>query len=315
MTNMSSAQPALARSAPAALEVCDIRKAFNGTVAVKDLSFAVPAGSIYGLLGPNGAGKTTTIRMLLDIILPDSGTVHLFGEPFKRQALLRVGYLPEERGLYKKMKVGEILIFLGLLRGLNRSQARQRTAEWMERLEMSDWETKKVEELSKGMQQKVQFAATLLHDPDLIILDEPFAGLDPVNTAMLKDVMLELKRRGKTIIFSTHRMEQVERLCESICLVNRGERVLEGNLREIRRRFGRNTILAEVEGDWQFVRDLTGVREAQDTGNQVEIKLFPSADPQQILSALVVRVRVNRFEVTEPSLEEIFISSVGRVEA
>ena len=284
-------------------------------VAVKDLSFAVPAGSIYGLLGPNGAGKTTTIRMLLDIILPDSGTVNLFGEPFQRQALLRVGYLPEERGLYKKMKVGEILIFLGLLRGLNRGQARQRTAEWMERLEMSDWETKKVEELSKGMQQKVQFAATLLHDPDLIILDEPFAGLDPVNTAMLKDVMLELKRRGKTIIFSTHRMEQVERLCEAICLVNRGERVLEGNLREIRRRFGRNTILAEVEGDWQFVRDLTGVREAQDTGNQVEIKLFPSADPQQVLSALVNRLRVNRFEVTEPSLEEIFISSVGKVEA
>jgi ABC-2 type transport system ATP-binding protein len=312
---MSSAQPALPRLAPAALEVCAIRKAFNGMVAVKDLSFAVPAGSIYGLLGPNGAGKTTTIRMLLDIILPDSGTVNLFGEPFQRQALLRVGYLPEERGLYKKMKVGEILIFLGLLRGLNRGQARQRTAEWMERLEMSDWETKKVEELSKGMQQKVQFAATLLHDPDLIILDEPFAGLDPVNTAMLKDVMLELKRRGKTIIFSTHRMEQVERLCEAICLVNRGERVLEGNLREIRRRFGRNTILAEVEGDWQFVRDLTGVREAQDTGNQVEIKLFPSADPQQVLSALVNRLRVNRFEVTEPSLEEIFISSVGKVEA
>jgi len=312
---MSSAQPALARLAPAALEVCAIGKAFNGTVAVKDLSFAVPAGSIYGLLGPNGAGKTTTIRMLLDIILPDSGTVHLFGEPFKRQALLRVGYLPEERGLYKKMKVGDTLIFLGLLRGLNRGQAQQRAAEWMRRLDMSGWEAKKVEELSKGMQQKVQFAATLLHDPDLIILDEPFAGLDPVNTAMLKDVMLELKRRGKTIIFSTHRMEQVERLCEAICLVNRGERVLEGNLREIRRRFGRNTILAELEGDWQFVRGLPGVRDARDTGNQVEIKLLPSADAQQILSALINRLRVNRFEVTEPSLEEIFISSVGKVEA
>ena len=296
---------------PAALEVSAIRKAFNGTLAVKDLSFEVSEGMIYGLLGPNGAGKTTTIRMLLDIIIPDSGAVRLFGQPFQRAALRRVGYLPEERGLYRKMKVGEVLVFLALLRGLDRAQARRRVDEWMDRLEMAGWAQKKVEELSKGMQQKVQFAATLLHDPDLVILDEPFAGLDPVNTAMLKDQMLELKRSGKTIIFSTHRMEQVEKLCESICLVNRGERVLEGNLREIRGSFGRDTILAGLEGDWQFVRQVEGVREVLDTGNLVEIKLLPGADPQRILAALVERVRVNRFEVAEPSLEEIFIRSVG----
>ncbi len=300
---------------PPALEVQAIRKAFNGTLAVKDLSFEVAAGKIYGLLGPNGAGKTTTLRMLLDIIIPDSGSVRLFGAPFHRSALRRVGYLPEERGLYRKMKVGEMLTFLARLRGLDGAEARRRTAEWMARLEMGGWEPKKVEELSRGMQQKVQFAATLLHDPDLVILDEPFSGLDPVNAAMLKDQMLELKRRGKTIIFSTHRMEQVEKLCEAICLVNRGEQILEGNLREIRRRFGRNTILAELEGDWQFLREVEGVREARDTGNQVEIKLLPGADPQGLLAALVGRVRVNRFEVTEPSLEEIFIRSVGKVEA
>jgi ABC-2 type transport system ATP-binding protein len=315
MALMPSAQPALARPAPISVQVSAICKSFNATEAVKDLSFAVPAGSIYGLLGPNGAGKTTTIRMLLDIIIPDSGTVQLFGAPFQRAALLRVGYLPEERGLYKRMKVSDVLVFLGMLRGLERGPSEARTAQWMERLEMTGWESKKVEELSKGMQQKVQFAAALLHDPDLVILDEPFAGLDPVNTAMLKDVMLELKREGKTIIFSTHRMEQVEKLCESICLVNRGERVLEGNLREIRRGFGRNTILTEVEGDWRFIGQFPGVREAVDTGNQVEIKLLPTADPQQVLAALIARLRVNRFEVTEPSLEQIFIRSVGKVEA
>ncbi len=302
-------------SAPVALEVCSIRKVFNDTVAVDDLSFAVPAAAIYGLLGPNGAGKTTTIRMMLDILVPDSGSVRLFGEPFRREALRRVGYLPEERGLYKKMKVGEMLVFLAQLRGLSRPQSERSVGEWMGRLEMSGWGRKKVEELSKGMQQKVQFAATLLHDPDVVVLDEPFAGLDPVNTVMLKEVMLELKRKGKTVVFSTHQMEQVEKLCEGICLVNRGRSVLEGNLREIRRSFGRNTIRAELEGDWQFLRALEGVRDVVDAGNQVEIKLLPGADPQRILAGLIGRVRVNSFEVTEPSLEEIFIRSVGKVEA
>lgn len=305
----------LAATTPAALEVSHISKSFNGQSAVNDLSFAVSEGSIYGLLGPNGAGKTTTLRMLLDIIVPDSGAVILFGQPFRREALMRVGYLPEERGLYKKMKVGEMLLFLGLVRGLNRGAARAAVTLWISRLEMAGWEKKKVEELSKGMQQKVQFAATLLHDPDLIILDEPFTGLDPVNTAMLKDVMLDLKRHGKTIIFSTHRMEQVEKLCEGICLVNRGRRVLEGNLREIKHSFGRNTVVADVEGDGSFLRQLDGVREVVETGNSLEIKLLPGTDTQAVLEAMTSRLRISRFVVTEPSLEEIFIQAVGKVEA
>ncbi len=312
---MSSATVPAIQPAVAALEVSSIRKSFNTTVAVDGLSFTVNRGTIYGLLGPNGAGKTTTIRMLLNIIIPDSGTVRLFGEPFHRKHLTRIGYLPEERGLYKKMKVREMLVFLGQLRGLSRSGAQQRTERWMQRLEMTGWGLKKVEELSKGMQQKVQFAAALLHDPDLVILDEPFAGLDPVNVVMLKEVMLEMKRAGKTVIFSTHQMEQVERLCESICLVNRGRPVLQGNLREIRRSFGRNSVLAELEGDWQFLRNVDGVRDVADKGNLVEIKLLPNADSQVVLSSLVNRVRVTRFEVTEPSLEEIFVVSVGKVDA
>jgi ABC-2 type transport system ATP-binding protein len=298
-----------------ALEVSHVAKSFNGSRAVNDLSFTVQQGTIYGLLGPNGAGKTTTIRMLMDIIMPDSGSVSVFGNAFHRDVLRRIGYLPEERGLYRKMKVPEMLQFLALIRGLDRPAAKRATEHWMARLKMEGWENKKVEELSKGMQQKVQFAATLLHDPDLIILDEPFSGLDPVNAAMLKEVMLELERDGKTIIFSTHQMEQVERLCDAICLVNRGQSVLQGNLREIKRGFGANTIMARIEGDWSFLRETAGVRDVVDTGNFIQVKLHPGADSQAVLAAMIPRLRVSHFELTEPSLEEIFILAVGRVEA
>ena len=221
--------------------------------------------------------------MLMDIIIPDSGSVTLFGEPFHRELLKRVGYLPEERGLYKKMKVKDMLVFLGLIRGLDRPQAARATDQWMQRLEITDWSQKKVEECSKGMQQKVQFAATLLHDPDLIILDEPFAGLDPVNTVMLQEVMMDLERKGKTIIFSTHRMEQVERLCDAICLVNRGAAVMQGNLRDIKRGFGTNTILTRVDGDTQFMSSLPGVRDVVHSSNFTQIKMQPGADSQAIL--------------------------------
>src|SRR6266404_5749436 len=289
---------------PSALEVKHVAKSFGGKPAVNDLSFTVPQGCIYGLLGPNGAGKTTTIRMLMDILLPDSGDVNLFGEPFRRELLLRVGYLPEERGLYKKMQIKDMLIFLGLIRGLERPQSVRAVELWMDRLEITDWSAKKVEECSKGMQQKVQFAATLLHDPDLIILDEPFAGLDPVNSVMLQEVMLDLERKGKTIIFSTHRMEQVEKLCDAICLVNRGQAVLQGNLREIKRGFGTNTILARVEGDSDFLPTLPGVRDVVNTGNYLQVKMQPGTDSQAILHAMAGRLRVSHFELTEPSLEE-----------
>jgi ABC-2 type transport system ATP-binding protein len=299
----------------AAVEVSHISKSFGEAQAVQDLSFTVPRGMIYGLLGPNGAGKTTTIRMLMDIIGPDSGTVSLFGQPFRREALGRVGYLPEERGLYRKMKVRDVLVFLGLIRGLERPAAERAVDSWMQRLDMSDWAGKKIEELSKGMQQKVQFAGTLLHDPELIILDEPFSGLDPVNTAMLKDVMLDLEREGKTIIFSTHRMDTVEKLCDAICLVNKGHSVLQGNLREIKRGFGSNTILAGVEGDWSFLEGFPGVASVLSTGNFIQIKLQTGADPQGVLAALVARLKVTHFELTDPSLEDIFIMAVGKVEA
>lgn len=298
-----------------ALEVSRIAKTFGDYRAVNDLSFTVPQGSIYGLLGPNGAGKTTTIRMLMDIIVPDSGKVSFFGEPFTRNHLCRVGYLPEERGLYKKMKTRDMLIFLGMIRGLDRTHAIRETVAWMERLEMVGWDDKKIEELSKGMQQKVQFAATLMHNPDLIILDEPFTGLDPVNSAMFQEVMLDLERKGKTIIFSTHRMEQVERLCDAICLVNRGQAVLQGNLREIKRGFGSNTIMTRVEGDHAFLADLPGVKDVVNTGNFLQIKMQPGTDSQAILRVMVDKLTISHFELTEPSLEEIFIMAVGKVQA
>jgi ABC-2 type transport system ATP-binding protein len=298
-----------------ALEVTRIAKTFGDYRAVNDLSFVVPQGSIYGLLGPNGAGKTTTIRMLMDIIVPDSGGVSFFGEKFRREHLCRVGYLPEERGLYKKMKTKEMLIFLGQIRGLDRASSVRETEVWMKRLEMTGWDDKKIEELSKGMQQKVQFAATLMHKPDLIILDEPFTGLDPVNSAMFTEVMLDLERQGRTIIFSTHRMEQVERLCDAICLVNRGQAILQGNLREIKRGFGSNTITVGVEGDHAFLSELPGVREVVNTGNFLQIKMESGTDPQAILRAMVGRLAITHFELTEPSLEEIFIMAVGKVDA
>src|SRR3990172_13106086 len=203
-----------------AVHLDKVRKTYDHFVAVDDLSFRIAQGAIFGLLGPNGAGKTSTLRMMIGITAPDSGTVNLFGEAFRRQHLRRVGYLPEERGLYKKMKVHEFLVFLAEGRGVSAAEAGRRAQQWCERLEIAEWLPKKVEELSKGMQQKIQFIAALLHEPELIIMDEPFGGLDPVNTSLLKDVLLELKQRGRTILFSTHRMDQVEKLCDAICLVN-----------------------------------------------------------------------------------------------
>jgi ABC-2 type transport system ATP-binding protein len=267
------------------------------------------------LLGPNGAGKTSTIRMMIGITAPDAGSVNLFGKPFERKSLQRVGYLPEERGLYKKMKVLDQLVFLGQLHGLDASVARQRAVTWCERLEIAGWLRKKVEELSKGMQQKIQFIATLLHDPDLIIMDEPFGGLDPVNAALLKDVLLELKQKGKTILFSTHRMDQVEKLCDSICLINRGRSVLQGELKQIKAQYGKNNVQIEYEGDGNFLQQTQLVGSYNNYGNYVEVRLAPGADPQMLLRALAEHSRVSKFELMEPSLEEIFIEKVGKTYA
>jgi ABC-2 type transport system ATP-binding protein len=297
------------------LELRHVTKRYDKFVAVDDLSLTIETGSVFGLLGPNGAGKTSTIRMMMGITMPDSGEVIVFGEPYRRAHLDRIGYLPEERGLYKKMKLVEQLVFLGELKGVSAAEANRRACQWCERLELGMWMDKKVEELSKGMQQKVQFIAGILHDPEFLILDEPFAGLDPANAVVLKDVLLELKKAGKTILFSTHRMDQVERLCDSICLVNKGKAVLEGELREIKARFGRNHVQMEYEGDGDFLQQTQLVQSFNNYGNYVEVRLAPGADAQELLKMAASRSRLNRFELMEPSLEEIFIATVGKQNA
>jgi ABC-2 type transport system ATP-binding protein len=282
---------------------------------VRDLSLSIEAGQMFGLLGPNGAGKTSSIRMMMGITMPDSGTVKLFGKLFDRTSLERVGYLPEERGLYKKMKVLEQLVFFGQLHGLTASDAEKRATAWAKRLDIDEALPKKTEELSKGMQQKVQFIAALLHDPDLIIMDEPFAGLDPANVVLLKDVLLEMKQAGRTILFSTHRMDQVERLCDAICLINHGRSVLEGNLEQIRSSYGRRDVQLEYEGGSEFLEDKELVQSFNNYGKYVEVRLRPGVDPQRLLREAAARARLNKFELTEPSLEQIFIEVVGKTDA
>src|ERR1700727_1186360 len=224
------------------VELAGVTKAYDQKIAVNNLSLSIEAGQMFGLLGPNGAGKTSSIRMIIGITIPDSGTVSLFGKPFDRQSLERVGYLPEERGLYKKMKVLEQLVFFGELHGLTAAEARKRATDWAKRLDIDEALPKKTEELSKGMQQKIQFIGSLLHDPGLIVMDEPFSGLDPVNAKLLEQTLLELKDQGKAIVFSTHRMDQVEKLCDSICLINKGQSVLSGRVREIKSRYPRDRV-------------------------------------------------------------------------
>jgi ABC-2 type transport system ATP-binding protein len=297
------------------IELEKVRKSYGQFIAVDDLSFRIEQGSVFGLLGPNGAGKTSTIRMMIGITAPDSGVIRVLGQPFDRKCLDKVGYLPEERGLYKKMKMLDQLIFLGELHGMTAADARQKAIEWCRRLEISEKLTSKVEELSKGMQQKIQFIAALLHDPDFIIMDEPFAGLDPVNSDLLKNVLLDMKKQGKTILFSTHRMDQVEKLCDSICLINKGKLVLVGDLKQVKARYGKNNIQIGYDGDGAFLEHNTLVRSFNDYGNYVELRLAPGADPQQLLRMVAERSRVSRFELMEPSLEEIFIEVVGKADA
>jgi ABC-2 type transport system ATP-binding protein len=297
------------------IELTRVCKSYDQFVAVNDLSFSIEQGSVFGLLGPNGAGKTSTIRMMIGITVPDSGSIQLFGKPFERKSLHRVGYLPEERGLYKKMKIIEQLIFLGELHGMTAAAARTAALDWSRRLEIDAWLQKKVEELSKGMQQKIQFIAALLHDPDFIIMDEPFFGLDPVNATLLKDVLLDLKKKGKTILFSTHRMDQVEKLCDSICLINKGAAVLQGDLKAIKARYGKNNVQIEYEGNGDFLERNPLVSAYNNYGNYVEVRLAPGADAQQLLRMVADRSRVNKFELMEPSLEEIFINTVGKTNA
>jgi len=292
------------------VELRTIRKVYGSKIAVEGLTLNIEPGTMFGLLGPNGSGKTTSIRMMIGMTVPDSGSVNLFGKPFERTALHRVGYLPEERGLYKKMKVLDQLIFLGQLHGLSEPLARSRALAWCERLEISDTIAKKTEELSKGMQQKIQFIASLLHEPDLIIMDEPFSGLDPVNATLLQDTLHDLRKQGKAILFSTHRMDQVEKLCDAIALISRGKLLLAGSMREVKSQYPRNHVQMVFEGNDAFLQH-PGIEAAKNYSGHADILLRDEAAAQQVLAAAVAGGAViSRFEVIEPTLEEIFIENV-----
>ena len=294
-----------------ALELRGVTKTYDGHQALAPLDLSVATGRACGLLGPNGAGKTTTIRMITGILLPDAGTVSVFGERLHPDLRRRIGYLPEEHGLYPKMIVREHLDFLAGLHRVPPPRRKAAVSEWLERLQLGSWANRKVEELSKGMQQKIQFIATVMHDPDLLILDEPFSGLDPVNTQLLKEIVLDFVKRGKTVILSTHRMEQVERICDDICLINQGRKIADGSLGEIKRRYGRNSVQIEFEGDAGFLQQLPEVERVDRYPNYAEIRLRAGADGQRILEALAGRVRIRRFEIGEPSINDIFIELIG----
>jgi ABC-2 type transport system ATP-binding protein len=294
-----------------ALSVERVSKSFQAQRAVQELSFEVPRGSIFGLLGPNGSGKTTTIRMILKILLPDEGEVRVLGRELDNEGKKKVGYLPEERGLYRGMRVEDQIAFFGALRGLSRAEARRRALQWLERFEAKDWVGRKVQELSKGMQQKVQFIGTILHEPELVILDEPFAGLDPVNALLLKDVILELRDRGCTIILSTHQMEQVEKSCDRICLIHKGKVVVQGPLPAIRKEHGRNTIQIEYSGEMPREAIQNLVTSIDDHGQYAEIRLLKEEYAGELLRRLVETVEIRRFELSEASLHDIFIQLVG----
>jgi ABC-2 type transport system ATP-binding protein len=294
------------------VELLEVRKSYGGYAAVDGISFAIPPAQIFGLLGPNGAGKTSTIRMMIGMTSPDSGSVRIFGEPLRRRTLRRVGYLPEERGLYRRMTVGANLVFLGRLAGLSIATSKSRIEEWTRRLGIADWVDRRVDELSKGMQQKIQFIAALLHDPDLIVMDEPFAGLDPVNTMQLKDVLVGLRAAGKSILFSTHRMDQVEKLCDSICLINRGKAVLQGTLSQVKASNGRRFVQIDYEGNGGCLAGNPLIDSLNDYGNHAELRLKPGADSQELLRSAMRGMRVLRFQVMDPSLEQIFIERIAR---
>jgi ABC-2 type transport system ATP-binding protein len=299
-----------------AIAVEHVTKRFDTVVAVSDLSLHVEQGAVFGLLGPNGACKTTTLRMIMHILAPDEGAIQVLGRPASDRTQDLIGYLPEERGLYARMKVREVLVFLAALKGLSEAEASVRVHEWLERLGLAGWSEKRINDLSKGMQQKVQFIAAVIHRPPLLILDEPFAGLDPVNATLIKDIMLELREKGSTIILSTHRMEQVEMMCDAICLINHGRSVLAGDLRAIKKSYGKNTVRIEYTGDGNFLDKPDLVEKLNHFGAVVEAKLRPGADPQDILRAAVARgVRLTRFELVEPPLHDIFIEKVSEEHA
>lgn len=289
----------------------NLRKQYESVLAVDDVSLEVERGKIFGLIGPNGAGKTTTIRMILNIISPDRGTVTFGGVPFSRAIQDRIGYLPEERGLYKKNKLLDTIMYFASLRGVQAGAGKRKALEWLRRFELEGYAKKKVEELSRGNQQKVQFITSILHDPEYVVLDEPFSGLDPVNQIVVKDLLQDLKQQGKAIIFSTHQMDSAEKLCDEICLINHGKIVLEGSLKEVKQKFGKNSVHIEYVGDGSFISALPNVKKATVYENYAELQLNGDISSRELLSSVSSKVEIRKFEFVEPSLNSIFLDVVG----
>ena len=303
-----------------AIELRGVCKTFGDFQAVKPLDLVIPQGATYGLLGPNGAGKTTAIRMILRILTPDAGHIRILGEPQSQRGLDRIGYLPEERGVYRRMKVRRLLSFFAELKGIPPRVSRPRITEWLERLELADRADAKVQELSKGMQQKIQFIGAILHDPEIVILDEPFSGLDPINQRVLREIITELKRAGKTILFSTHIIDHAERICDHICIIARGTMVADGSINAVKHQHGAEYVGLTLE-EWSVaasaaITQLPMVLHVREHGNDIEVQLHPGADPNSLLGELVRSgLRLKRFIVTEPSLEQVFVERVGRSNA
>ncbi len=292
-----------------AVRLTNVTKTFGKVRAVDDLSLAVPAGSIYGFIGPNGSGKTTTLRMILHILHPDQGEIRVLGETSTRAANDRIGYLPEERGLYRKMTVRRVLAYYAGLKGLDGAAARRAITAWLKRMDLEAWANRKVEELSKGMAQKVQFISAVLASPQLLILDEPFSGLDPVNLDVLRAAILELRQQGVTVIFSTHDMNMAEKMCDFIFMICRGRKVLDGTLDAIQAQYGTDTIRLRLPGGRDVLPALEGVRWTRDLGHYQEVQY--DGDSQQLLAALMARTRVELFEISRPSLHDIFVRIAG----
>jgi ABC-2 type transport system ATP-binding protein len=293
-----------------AIELTEVSKVFGKFKAVDRLSLQVPKGSMFGLLGPNGAGKTTTIRMIMNITAPDTGEIRILGQPMDRETQNRIGYLPEERGLYRKMKVIDHLYFLAAIKEVSRDVARQRIEGWLDKMELKPWLNKKVDELSKGMQQKIQFIATIVHDPEILILDEPFSGLDPLNVALMREYFLEFRAKGKTIVFCTHVLEQAEKLCDEICLMARSKKILEGSMKELKRRYAQDLLRISLDASLADVNALPGVASAKAVDGTFIVSLAPGTDRREFLRRTLERHRVEAFSQKEPELEEIYIDAV-----
>jgi ABC-2 type transport system ATP-binding protein len=293
-----------------AIEIQNVTKAFGRFKAVDDLSLSVVPGTIFGLLGPNGAGKTTTIRMIMDITAPDSGSIRILGVPASRESLSRVGYLPEERGLYRRMRVIDHLLFLAAIKEVDSDTAKQRIDGWLDAMELRPWLKKKVDELSKGMQQKIQFIATIVHDPEILILDEPFAGLDPINVSLIRNFLVEFRSRGKTIVFSTHVLEQAEKLCDHICLITKSKKILDGDLKALKRRFAGNVMRVSTDAPSEAILAIPGVASVSSVNGGFHVALADGVEPRAVVQRLFEKYRVDAFSEKEPELEEIYLKAV-----